>query len=85
MKQTKCYHQFFKDQICEIFLIYTSKCTHKFVYLVQQCTCCPQITDKFMKNPNEILVKSEEITLEGIKQFYLGEHTKVGRQQLYLI
>ena len=25
-----------------------------------------------MKNPNKILVKTDEITLDGIKQFYLG-------------
>ena len=30
-----------------------------------------QITDKFMHNPVCILVKQEEVTLEGIKQFYV--------------
>ena len=30
------------------------------------------ITDKFMDNPLKILVKTEQLTLEGIKQFYLN-------------
>ena len=30
------------------------------------------ITEKFMDNPLKILVKTEEITLEGIKQFYVN-------------
>jgi translation initiation factor 4A len=30
------------------------------------------ITKKFMRNPIEILVKSEQLTLEGIKQYYIA-------------
>ena len=30
------------------------------------------ITSKFMRNPVEILVKSEQLTLEGIKQYYIA-------------
>ena len=30
------------------------------------------ITQKFMRNPVEILVKSEQLTLEGIKQYYIA-------------
>ena len=26
-----------------------------------------------MRNPIQILVKKEEVTLEGIKQFYIGQ------------
>jgi translation initiation factor 4A len=29
------------------------------------------LTDKFLKNPVKILVKNEELTLEGIQQFYI--------------
>ena len=29
------------------------------------------LTDKFMNNPQHILIKNEELTLEGIKQFYI--------------
>jgi len=32
---------------------------------------CLDITDRFMRNPLHILVKAEEVTLEGIKQFYI--------------
>jgi translation initiation factor 4A len=31
-----------------------------------------EITDKFMKDPVKILVKNEELTLDGIKQFYIS-------------
>tara|TARA_B100000767_G_scaffold61696_1_gene57479 strand:- start:731 stop:1909 length:1179 start_codon:yes stop_codon:yes gene_type:complete len=31
-----------------------------------------EVTKKFMKNPIKILVKNEELTLEGIKQFYVN-------------
>merc|ERR1719209_2809354 len=31
-----------------------------------------EVTKKFMRDPVRILVKKEELTLEGIKQFYVG-------------
>lgn len=31
-----------------------------------------EITDKFMQNPVNIIVKAESLTLEGIKQFYIA-------------
>src|SRR5690606_15883656 len=31
-----------------------------------------EITQKFMNNPIRILVKRDELTLEGIKQFYIS-------------
>lgn len=36
-----------------------------------------QIADRFLRNPKKILVKQEEITLEGIKQFYVD----VGKEE----
>ena len=30
-----------------------------------------EVTKKFMRNPIRILVKKEELTLEGIRQFYI--------------
>lgn len=36
-----------------------------------------QIADKFLRNPRKILVKQEEVTLEGIKQFYVD----VGKEE----
>ena len=64
----------FKDQICEIFQ-FIPKHTQICIFSATMPSSALEITEKFMKNPIEILVKSEEITLEGIKQFYLGvEH-----------
>lgn len=31
-----------------------------------------EMTDKFMKDPVKILVKNQELTLDGIKQFYIS-------------
>ena len=31
-----------------------------------------EITQKFMKDPVKILVKNEQLTLDGIKQFYIS-------------
>ena len=35
-----------------------------------------ELSKKFIKNPINILVKKEELTLEGIKQFYIGLEQK---------
>jgi len=32
---------------------------------------CLELTDRFMRDPLHILVKAEEVTLEGIRQFYI--------------
>ena len=60
----------FKDQMQDIFR-----------YLPENVQCClfsatmPQdvldVTSRFMRNPVKILVKRDELTLEGIKQFYI--------------
>lgn len=52
-----------------------------------------EVTKKFMREPIRILVKKEELTLEGIKQFYINVerevgigYTSVGRvQECYLL
>ena len=31
-----------------------------------------EVTDRFMRDPIRILVKKEELTLEGIRQFYIN-------------
>jgi len=31
-----------------------------------------EISQKFMRNPIKLLVRNEELTLEGIKQFYVN-------------
>lgn len=37
------------------------------------------VTTKFMRNPIRILVKKEELTLEGIKQFFVQVEREVGK------
>lgn len=36
-----------------------------------------EVTKKFMREPIRILVKKEELTLEGIKQFYISVEREV--------
>jgi translation initiation factor 4A len=60
----------FKPQIYEIFTRLP-----KEVQVVLLSATIPvelmEITNSFMRNPIQILVKKEELTLEGIKQFYV--------------
>ncbi|KAK9830725.1 hypothetical protein WJX74_004270 [Apatococcus lobatus] len=61
----------FKDQIYEIFQLLPSK----LQVGVFSATLPPEaleITRKFMNKPVRILVKRDELTLEGIKQFYVN-------------
>lgn len=36
-----------------------------------------EVTDRFMRAPVRILVKKEELTLEGIRQFYINVDKEV--------
>ena len=36
-----------------------------------------EVTKRFMRNPVRILVKKEELTLDGIKQFYIQVEKEV--------
>lgn len=38
------------------------------------------VTKKFMRDPIRILVKKEELTLEGIRQFYIQVEREVNRK-----
>lgn len=40
-----------------------------------------EVTDKFMRDPIRILVKRDELTLEGIKQFYIAIEREVSVTQ----
>jgi len=61
----------FKDQIYDIFRHMESN-----VQVVLLSATMPaevlEVTKKFMRDPKTILVKKEELTLEGIKQFYVN-------------
>jgi translation initiation factor 4A len=61
----------FKDQIYQIFQFLP----HEVQVLLFSATMPNDIlaiTTKFMRNPIRILVKRDEITLDGIKQFYIA-------------
>ena len=61
----------FKDQIYEIFQ--TLNTSIQVVLLsATMPTDVLEVTKKFMRGPIRILVKKEELTLEGIKQFYIN-------------
>lgn len=69
----------FKDQVREIFLVSPQEAQ----ICLFSATLNPDvmsITKKFMRNPVEILVETEDLTLDGIKQFYvqLREQDKFG-------
>ena len=61
----------FKDQIYDIF-----KFLHEEVQVCLFSATMPldvlEVTDRFMREPVRILVKKDELTLEGIKQFYIA-------------
>uniref|UniRef100_A0A6C0EHH6 RNA helicase n=1 Tax=viral metagenome TaxID=1070528 RepID=A0A6C0EHH6_9ZZZZ len=61
----------FKDQIYEIFQ-YIPKETQICIFSATLPQQALEVTEKFMNNPLQILVKKEELTLEGIQQYYLG-------------
>ncbi|PVU96949.1 hypothetical protein BB561_000864 [Smittium simulii] len=61
----------FKDQIYDVFQLLNSS-----VQVVLLSATMPsevlEVTGKFMRDPIRILVKRDELTLEGIKQFYVN-------------
>ena len=61
----------FKDQVYEIFQ-FIPKEAKICVFSATMPDEALEMTKKFMKNPVKMLVKTEMVTLEGIKQYYLG-------------
>ncbi|XP_042911685.1 eukaryotic initiation factor 4A-I isoform X2 [Parasteatoda tepidariorum] len=61
----------FKDQIYDVFTTLNSS-----IQVILLSATMPvdvlEVTKKFMREPVRILVKKEELTLEGIKQFYIS-------------
>ena len=60
----------FKDQIYDVLRALPPKCQVGLFSATMPADVL-DITDKFMRDPVQILVKREELTLEGIKQFYV--------------
>lgn len=65
----------FKDQIIEIFK-YVPNTAQVAIYSATMPPDILDITKKFMNNPIKILVTKDELTLEGIKQFYITLETE---------
>ncbi|XP_030635667.1 eukaryotic translation initiation factor 4A1A isoform X2 [Chanos chanos] len=61
----------FKDQIYEIFRK-LSPSTQVILLSATMPQEVLEVTTKFMRDPVRILVKKEELTLEGIRQFYIN-------------
>ena len=61
----------FKDQIYEVFRLLPAS-----IQVILLSATMPievlEVTQKFMRDPIRILVKRDELTLEGIKQFYIA-------------
>lgn len=66
----------FKDQIYEIFQ-YIPKESQICLFSATMPKQALELTKKFMVNPLRILVKKEQLTLEGIKQYYLGVESEM--------
>lgn len=61
----------FKEQIYDIFQ-FIPKTTQILLFSATMPTDILDLTKKFMNNPIHILVKKEELTLEGIKQYFIS-------------
>jgi translation initiation factor 4A len=61
----------FKDQIYEIFQ-YIPKSSQVALFSATMPNDALELTKRFMNNPVQILVKNDELTLEGIKQYYVA-------------
>jgi len=61
----------FEDQIREVFALIPSD-IQVGLYSATMPKFILEITESFMREPAKILVKNEELTLEGIKQFYVA-------------
>lgn len=61
----------FKDQIYDIFTTLPES-VQVGLFSATMPTDALEITQKFMNNPIRILVKKDELTLEGIKQFFIN-------------
>ena len=66
----------FKDQIYDVFRKLPSS-IQVILLSATMPTDVLEVTKRFMRDPIRILVKKEELTLEGIKQFYIQVEKEV--------
>ena len=73
--------QGFKDQIYKIFQ-YMPSSVQIGLFSATMPPECEALSDKFMNHPNKILVKAEQLTLQGIAQYFVRID---GDEQKYLV
>ena len=61
----------FQEQICETFRFLPEQ-VQVAIYSATMPGEVIEVTERFMRDPVQILIKKEEVTLEGIKQFYVA-------------
>lgn len=61
----------FKDQVYNIFDLLPTN-IQKALFSASMPTAINELTSKFVTNPIKIIVKSEQLTLEGIKQYFVN-------------
>lgn len=61
----------FKEQIYDVFK-YMPESVQCAIFSATMPLDVLEVTDKFMREPIRILVKKDQLTLEGIKQFYIA-------------
>jgi len=66
--------QGFKDQIYNIFQYLNNK-VHVAIFSATLPREVMQMTDKFMQSPINITMKREELSLDGIEQYYIAMYT----------
>lgn len=66
----ECLSKGFKEQLYNVFQ-YLPEEIQVVLFSATMPDEMLELTNKFMRNPKKILVKKEQLTLEGIKQFYI--------------
>jgi translation initiation factor 4A len=73
----------FKDQIYDVFVKLPQN-VQVTLFSATMPIDLLDVTTKFMRNPIKILVKQDELTLEGIRQFYVTIERAVQRKFCFL-
>jgi translation initiation factor 4A len=74
----------FKDQIDDIFTMMPAN-VQVILLSYTMYSDVLEVRTKFMNNPVKILVKKEERTLDGIRQFYVNAEREVNRDTLLIL
>jgi len=74
----------FNDQICDILTMLSRNIQFIVVSATMPCDLL-ETTAKFMNDPVKIIIKREERTLEGIRQFYVNVEREVNRHTFHSI